>query len=403
MTGIKFSQRIFLRANRSNTSGCFYLNVFLNGNRLKINLNLNAPIKGWDKDKQILKGNTDQVHDVNLALENYKKIASEIVVRHRLLNKPLSKEKFLAEFENPLESECFIRFLEQEISNRKGIIADSTRAQHRKVLNNLKAFKGRISFSDIDYLFFKEFEMWLAKVKGNEANTRFTNFKVIKSYWKIAEKKGLCTGNPFKDFPIKKVPGDRTWLTVEEVTRLHFLLTGNKVREEYERVSLRAFLFSCHTGVRLSDVRKLHHKNIKDGILTFIPRKTASRKNESISIPLSSLARELVDDKAYFFGSLPADQQINRYLKVFAKKANIDKNITFHVARHSFATNFYRSTKDVLSLKKLLGHSKIEETMIYVNMAGVDSLSAMEIYAKRLSDSCAGQRKQGTLFALDHR
>lgn len=402
MAGIRFAQKIILRERKASPLGTFYLQVFLNSERIREKLEIEAPYDLWDPDAQQVKGKSKEVKDINLSLEKYKALASDIVVRYRLMNKPLTTEVFLSELRNPLNSESFTAYFAQDLENRKNLLRPGSYRQHKKVLNNLKRFRKSIAFSDIHHKFLKEFEMWLSTARGNGINTRFTNFKVIKCYWNRAKRDGLVTENPFENFPLKKVNGMRTWLTLTEVTRLHQLLNGNAIREEYEEVSLKAFLFSCRTGMRISDVRKAHSKNVMDGTLEYIPIKTQTAKNESISIPLDQTTRELTSGKGLFFPKLPADQQVNRYLKKFAQLAGIDKNLSFHVARHTFATNMYRETKDVLALKKFLGHSKIEDTMIYVNMAGVDQEAAMKKYITRLNHCSADQKPQASQLDLAH-
>lgn len=83
-----------------------------------------------------------------------------------------------------------------------------------------------------------------------------------------------------------------------------------------------------------------------------------------------------IDPEVIFFGNF-TPEYINRELKFIAKVCNIKKNISFHVARHTFATNYLLSGGNVVNLQKLLGHSKITETMIYVHI--VESITDVEI------------------------
>jgi site-specific recombinase XerD len=93
-----------------------------------------------------------------------------------------------------------------------------------------------------------------------------------------------------------------------------------------------------------------------------------------ITVPLSAPLKEVVKNiagvrkKGRLFIDLPADQTMNKYLKEIAKKLGINKSITHKAGRHTFATFYLAKTKDITSLKEILGHSSLSETMIYAHV-----------------------------------
>jgi site-specific recombinase XerD len=91
---------------------------------------------------------------------------------------------------------------------------------------------------------------------------------------------------------------------------------------------------------------------------------------------LNDSALSYIDPEVIFYGTF-TDEYINRELKFIAKACGITKSISFHTSRHTFATNFYMATRDVVQLQKILGHSKITDTMIYVHI--VDSITDIQI------------------------
>ena len=93
---------------------------------------------------------------------------------------------------------------------------------------------------------------------------------------------------------------------------------------------------------------------------------------------LNTDARKMVEHHPDLFEKKLVDQKINFHLKFIAKICKIDKILTTHVARHTFATTFYRKTKDIYRLKSLLGHSNIRHTMVYVHMIDGEELEGLD-------------------------
>jgi site-specific recombinase XerD len=135
---------------------------------------------------------------------------------------------------------------------------------------------------------------------------------------------------------------------------------------------LRHFLFMCFTGLRISDFTDLTFDNITNNTLRLYPIKTRTKKKEMVKIPLNSMALTMIKDEGSSTGHLfnpITEQRMNFNLKDIAKIAGIKKPLSNHAARHTFATLFIQKTSDVATLQKLLGHSRIEETMVYVHIS----------------------------------
>jgi integrase/recombinase XerD len=122
-----------------------------------------------------------------------------------------------------------------------------------------------------------------------------------------------------------------------------------------------------YTGARLSDCREFDQKSIINKILVFKPLKT---KNDSIIVrtPLSDAALALTNKSGKLLTCI-SDAKINQALKIIAHTAKVETPLTFHVARHTFGTHYILSGGNPVELMHLMGHSKIETTMIYVHMA----------------------------------
>ena len=128
----------------------------------------------------------------------------------------------------------------------------------------------------------------------------------------------------------------------------------------------KAFLFACTTGLRHADVCQLTPKHVENNTLIVTQQKTSKK----VLIPLNKTALELLSlmaverDELYF--KLPHVSYTNTLLKEWVLKAGIQKKVTFHVARHSFATNLLLLKNDLFTVAKLMGHSSLQHTQTYL-------------------------------------
>jgi len=130
------------------------------------------------------------------------------------------------------------------------------------------------------------------------------------------------------------------------------------------KIPLAKFLFSCFTGLRISDNQNMDEESIVDGKLKFNAIKTGKYQ----TIKLNAVAIKLLEQCPEILTEKLSDQHLNRILKDICNILGIKKKITFHYARHTFATNFLRQGGKVEVLQKLLNHSDLKETMIYVHI-----------------------------------
>lgn len=142
------------------------------------------------------------------------------------------------------------------------------------------------------------------------------------------------------------------------------------VPDIYKNIIAR-FLFSCFTGLRFTDVQKLTIENFIDDSVVFTAEKTGKFQR----IKLNESAKKYIYND--FFKINSTNEYTNRELKKIAKLCGISKKLTFHVARHTFATNFLICGGRLEHLQKILAHSKIEETMIYVGI--VENITNVQI------------------------
>ena len=205
-----------------------------------------------------------------------------------------------------------------------------------------------------------DFKCYLeSKLKGESPSTYFKRFKKVLKY---GVKQKYFASNPSTDVIIKENTTSikKDTLTMEEIKLLAATpITNNELR--------RAFLFSCLTGVRFVDVNAITHKAIKGKRLEFKQSKTSIDVSINLNEDaLSLLGTGSAEQKIF---ALPSHTACNKGLKHWAAKAGINKHLTFHVGRHSFATNLIFHGANVLTTSKLLGHTSLRFTERYVRIA----------------------------------
>jgi site-specific recombinase XerD len=251
-------------------------------------------------------------------------------------------------------------------------------------LTHLRAFaKERCSIASVTPVFLNNFCQYLNSIDGVSPNTVVIYMKCLKQILGECVRDGIISQNPFNQFDLralykKKVAPEISYLTIEEVR----LMENVPSRANTNQHTRNAFLFSCFTGLRISDIKKLLWSEIKDNEIQFTPKKTKKRE----SLPLSDPAKEILDmvvrtNNPRIFFKLPHENSINISLKAWAKQAGIDeeKEIHFHVARHTFATMLITNGVDLYRASKLLTHSNIQSSQIYTK---VDKRSKVEAVSR---------------------
>lgn len=301
--------------------------------------------------------------DIIRIAENYK--AKRLL---ELVNEDLglpSKEK--------LERD-FIKYFEDQMFKREG----NSQTAWRNTFIHLNRFQPRgISFAEIDRQWLEDFKDYLlGKVSGQSTLTYFTK---IKCALNEAVKDGIILQSPALFLkPIKVIEANREHLTIEEVQRI-------KDVEFYHDDIKRAFLFSCFTGLRLGDIGSLKWSMIKEtnrengnglGI-----QKRQNKTGVVNHIPLNETAIKLLGerplDDRLVFNLYKYNISTQRVLKRLLAAAKIDKYITFHCARHTYAVMLLANGANLMTVKELLGHRDIKSTQIYAKVVDASKESAV--------------------------
>lgn len=240
----------------------------------------------------------------------------------------------------------------------------SDKRSYRAVTNKLKKWSNRktLPCSEISKDMLQKFKNYL----DTEMNgiTAHNYFKKLKKMIKQGQVDKCFRLNPAEEILNRKAKcGIKDTLTMAEIMSLaNTPCSNDKVK--------RAFLFSCLTGLRFCDVSALTWRNIKDGCLDFIQSKTKERMQIELRDDTKTLIGSMksIDGKIF---DLPTHTGCLKQLKSWTSQAEITKHITWHCARHSYATNLIAEGVGLLFVADLMGHKQINQTLTY---ARVDKL-----------------------------
>lgn len=269
------------------------------------------------------------------------------------------------------------------------------------VMLHLIKYKGdKITMAQVDKNFCEGFVLYLAngttigtskpkkigehKEKPIAPSTARLYFNTFVTALNEVVRDGVIDKNPTSQLkkeekkPLKRSGNDRGYLEIEEVKKL----METPCNDEQTKM---AFLFACFCGLRLSDIKDLKWQDIKyNADSGAVVSKIQVKTRQSIIVPLSANALEWLPDRgkakdkdAVF--DLHSHFTINRSVKRWAKDADINKNVTFHLSRHTFATTLLTLGADIYTTSKLLGHQNLRTTQIYAEVVSKKKVEAVNL------------------------
>ena len=384
MVGKKITYKAVLK-DYTHTDGtkAIYMRFYHGDYGIKyVSLALNVDPKNWNaKTGRCREG--EQFHkDYNLIIESKLSEINQVMVAYRLLAEELTLPVLLKEIEEGSSRVDYIKFYTEQIEIEKEAFEESTYKQQLSTLRKIQKYSPTLPFNTITEDWLKMFKGYLRTQLKNSDATISGTVKNFKKYLGLARKKGIKAPLHPKDIKRKSFTSSRTFLEEDEICRLEDYLDSGFIKKTHEEVVVH-FLFCVYTGVRLGDFRRITPANIVNNVLIIYNQK--GKKNQRIR--LNKSARRMVSNNAFFERSL-SEQKVNEALKVIADIVGIRKNVTFHVSRHTFATQFLMQGGKINNLQNLLGHSDIKITMTYLHI--VDDIMDDDIMAL---DNITSKRK----------
>lgn len=264
-----------------------------------------------------------------------------------------------------------------EKSKKHHGVSEANVNKHKVCYRHVQSFikehynKKDLPYAKINKIFIEEFVDYLKGEADCSQNTAMKYLMIVKKVYRIGVDNGWIKVNAFANYKMKMTTVERDFLNEMELEILR-----NKMFEIPRLDFVKdLFVFSCFTGLAYVDVANLRRSNIVDNQGRYWIKNKRTKTGVEASVPLLSPARRIIEkwntgwEKAHkeeFLFSVLSNQKMNAYLKEIADVCGIEKRITFHLARHTFATTVTLSNDIPLeTVSKMLGHSRIAMTQHY--------------------------------------
>ena len=396
---MNFKVSFYLRSNYENKEGKspVMLRIFLGGEMTNFGTTKIFVKKSlWSNATSRLRGRTAEALSVNAALDAisttlhgiYRKYESDEslsldLIRTVYFGKNREFTSFLPVFD---------KFLE-DIKQRVGKTIGADSLQKYSVLRRhfaeflmYKYSRKDIGLNEFTPAVVQDFHLYMSTVARCAYNTSVKKVKTLKTITIYAQKRGFLLHDPFVNHHFHMEPVDRGFLTDEEILRVANKDLGIQRLELVRDI----FIFSCFTGLAYIDVSNLTPDHIvtmddKQWIMTKRQKTSVETNVLLLDIPRAIIAK--YSHKTYRDGKLfpiLTNQKTNSYLKEIADLCGIKKKLTFHLARHTFATMSLSKGVPIESVSKMLGHTNIRTTQIYARITNKKIEHDMEQLSEKL-------------------
>ena len=359
---------VYNRKNQLNAQGTSLVQIeaYLNKRKIYLSTQLYLRPQEWDKaTAQVV--NHPQSNELNAML--YEKIIELQSVEIGYWKQGISPS--LLDIKNAVKHHItadmtFLAFSRKNVSqsSRK----EGTKQNMYATIHRMKDFRGDIEIRDVNYKYLTEFESYLRTI-GLKVNSVGKHLRNVRTLINEAINQGYMSLNdyPFRKFKIQKEKPEHRVLTQKELSKLETTTLKGKMKQRV----LDSFLFCCYSGLRFSDYKQL----TDDNILSLKGSKWLSLRTQKTNVKQKIPIYLLFDGKALgliqkyesiqHMNKIGCNADVNRILKDITDKTGIKKRVTFHTARHTFATLLLGQSIPITTIQRLLGHTSVKTTQIY--------------------------------------
>jgi len=337
---------------------------------------LYATREEWDFTKQLPKKNPLLTAVKNSIAKLEQHLLTELATESEISMQNV-RDFYSGKRKTKPEHEDFYEHFQRYIDKKEkgGNVSEGTLNIYNDTLKFLKEFRSKVKISDISIEFVEDFDDYLATVRNNAGGGRENRHKKLRAVILHLEKRKYPIKNPYGHggFTIPTGNVRDTYLTIEEFHKLRNLvqtLPPNSV----QRQALQMFIFACSTGMRIGDIQSLRWGEINQkGLIHKVQGKT---KNKAIIHP-HTYAIEAVDDACNkeskgasedLIFKFYSQNTLREHLHKIVKKTDIEKTVTYHVGRHTFATLLEHAGVPRPTIATMLGHKSIDTTAIYTKL-----------------------------------
>ena len=394
-----FRTAFYLRSNYVNKEGKtpVMLRIYLNNERMSLgSTGITIVQSQWDRKKERVKGRHAEALNTNLQLDNIQS-GLQAIFRKLEMTDELSLERIKSEHLGKKQDIDTIMQLfdkhNEDVAARVGISVTAPTLQKYKVCKRRfseflkdKLRRRDLKLTELTYMIIHDFDLYLRTVVGQNPNTATKTMKTFKTVVILGQKLGVLHHDPFVNFRFHLESVNRGFLTDEEVLQI----VNKELNVPRLELVRDIFIFSCFTGLAYIDVANLTPDNIvmlggKEWVMTKRQKTSVETNVLLLDIPkriISKYSHQTYRDGKLF--PILSNQKTNSYLKEIADICGIKKNLTFHLARHTFATMSLSKGVPIESVSKMLGYTNIRTTQIYARITNKKIEHDMEQFADKL-------------------
>ena len=364
-----------------------YATITVDARRIEVSLKRLIDPIDWNEEKGLARGNREKIKALNYYLEQVRarliECYQELQIQKQLITAVAIKNKFIG---TDQKEHTLCKLMEYHNAQMKDSLAWGTLKNYfttKKYIERFLRSKYRtndIFLSQLTFKFITEFEYFLRNYKPEDHHKPLANNGVMKHIERFRKMTNMAMRmewiekDPFAKYKQRFEKVERGFLTKEELAAIEYR-DLHIVRLQWVR---DLFVFSCYTGLAYIDVMQLTPSNISigiDGEYWLITNR--QKTSNAVRVPLLPKALEIIEkykghprsiSKGTLFPII-SNQKLNSYLKEIADLCSINKDLTFHLARHTFATTVTLTNGvPIESVSKMLGHTKITTTQIYAKV-----------------------------------
>ena len=363
-----YSVKTILRTDKKKKDGTCPLNyrIILNGKLLRLPVGQSLKVSEWDKNNSCPKGK--ELVKLKKKLKKRENEFDEFMMDCELAGSPLNISVVKEYYRLKGKKKNFYTYFDEFCKRKFKTIKPGTQYHYLLLRKQLKKYQPDLYLNDVDYKFLTKFFHYLSEEKSvgdsGIATRRKTLICVLEEFVKLK----LIKENPCKEIPRPKENERDEFLSIPELKDFSQVDLNIGSMASGLNLTRDLFLFSCYTGLRYSDVINLKKKDVQKDRIEIVMQKT----NKKVEVPLTKKAREILKQyKSRKIGEqvfpFRCNVSVNRDLKFIARRAKINKRVSFHTGRHTFGSTLANSNVQPFYIMKLMGHADVRMTNRYVN------------------------------------
>ena len=398
-------------AKEKNNLAPIYARITVDGKRAELSLKRSISVTSWETKSKQSKSRSEEGKALNIYLDkvyaNLLDCHKQLLDESKFITAQAIKARFLGEDD---QHKTLMDLVSYHNKSMKSILKPGTLKNYFTTERYLLRFlKSKLKTNDLylkqlSYRFIIEFEQFLRNEKSINAAQPLKNNGVMKHLERLKKMSKLALRlewidkDPFIRFSLKFKKHERCFLSECELSSLE----NAELNKPKHQIARDTFVFACYTGLSYIDVKQLTEDNMVRGIdgnyWIFSKRE---KTDESLKIPLLNKALNIIKKYDSSMTSsnkifpIYSNQKTNDSLKEIAIQLKIKKKLSFHVARHTFATTVTLSNGvPIETVSKLLGHTKLATTQIYAKVLEQKVSSDMSILRDKLNSITDDKKKK---------